>query len=281
MRSNGRAARHVKFSIAVAWGAATLGPFAPAWSVEPARVFAAGSLVAAVNDALTSSGIAAADFAKPVFGPAGALRARLEAGEQADLFLSADLAQPRALARGHEGTYVVPFARNRMCLFSHRPLGANAADVVATLLAPDFRLASSTPKADPGGDYAFKVFAKADGVKPGATQVLEKKALLLLGSPNAMTPIAGKSPAASIFLSDRADALLYYCSNAADIKREVPDLLVAPLPAALDVPVVYGMALLSDQPGAERFALFLLSEKGQAIFSKYGLLPLSPAPDSL
>ncbi|MGI4861273.1 MAG: substrate-binding domain-containing protein [Janthinobacterium lividum] len=241
-------------------------------------MYAAGSLVAAVNDALVSSGIPAANVAKPVFGPAGALRARLEAGEPADLFLSADMTQPRALAQGRDSVYVVPFARNQMCLYSRRPLGGNAPEILATLLEPSFRLASSTPKADPGGDYAFKVFAKADGVKPGATQALEKKTLLLLGTPNAMTPVAGKSPAASIFLSDRADALLYYCSNAADIKREVPDLLVASLPAALDVDVVYGLALLSDQPDAERFALFLLSEKGQAIFSRYGLLPLLPGP---
>ncbi|MGI4859936.1 MAG: hypothetical protein ACRYHA_24025, partial [Janthinobacterium lividum] len=79
-----------------------------------------------------------------------------------------DLTQPRALAQGREGIDVVPSARNQMRLYSHRSLGSDAAQIVATLL--------------------------------------------------------------------------------------------------------------SDKPDAARFALFLLSEKGQAIFSKHGLLPLLAGP---
>jgi molybdate transport system substrate-binding protein len=42
----------------------------------------------------------------------------------------------------------------------------------------------------------------------------------------------------------------------------------------VEVGPIYGLAILSDRPGANRLALFMLSEKGQAILAKGGLLPL-------
>ena len=50
-----------------------------------------------------------------------------------------------------------------------------------------------------------------------------------------------------------------------------------PLPDALEVGPVYGLAILSDRPEAARLALFMLSEQGQAILARGGLLPLLPA----
>ena len=47
------------------------------------------------------------------------------------------------------------------------------------MLDPAVKLGTSTPKADPSGDYAFEVFAKAEKLKPGANAALEKKALQL------------------------------------------------------------------------------------------------------
>jgi len=47
--------------------------------------------------------------------------------------------------------------------------------------------------------------------------------------------------------------------------------------APLDPHPVYGIAVLSDKPAALRLALFLLSEKGQALVEKNGLVPLLDA----
>ena len=63
-----------------------------------------------------------------------------------------------------------------------------------------------------------------------------------------------------------------YCSAAID--REVPGLSSFPIPAALDPHPVYGVAVLSNRPEALRLALYLLSEPGQAIVAKNGLVPL-------
>ena len=63
-------------------------------SAEPARVYAAGSLVAPLKQAIKAAGLDTSQVADPVFGPSGGLRERIEKGEAADIFLSADTAHP-------------------------------------------------------------------------------------------------------------------------------------------------------------------------------------------
>ena len=82
---------------------------------EPLRVYAAGSLTGAFNALLQAFGMPPGKTSKPTYGPSGPLRERLEGGEAADLFASADMGQPRRLAVAGRGTPVVLFARNRMC----------------------------------------------------------------------------------------------------------------------------------------------------------------------
>lgn len=239
------------------------------------RVYAAGSLVAALKDVIAASGLPAEAVAPPTFGPAGLLRQRIEAGEKADLYLSADLASPRRLAAAGKARDVVPFARNTLCVYAQAGLGLTPDDLLDRLLKPDLRLATSTPVADPGGDYAQAVFERAEAAHPGAKAVLQKKALKLLGSPNTMVPVAGRSPAATVFLGNNADALLYYCSGQGDTMKEVPGLTLVQLPPDLSVPATYAMALISENPEAMRLALFLVSEQGQAILARHELGPIS------
>ncbi|MCK8787108.1 substrate-binding domain-containing protein [Roseomonas sp. NAR14] len=250
-----------------------------AWSgaaraAEPIRILAAGSLGAVLPELIAAAGLPADAVAPPVFGPAGVLGERLRNGEAADLFASADLAQPRAVAAQRPGTLVVPFARNRMCVVAPARLGLTEGNLLERLLSPGLRLAASTPGADPGGDYARAVFARAEALHPGAQAALTAKTRLLLGGPGSMTPQPGHSPAATIFLGDHADALLYYCSGTAAVMREVPGLAALPVPDALEPGPVYGLAILTGRPEAARLALFMLSAPGQEILRRGGLLPL-------
>ena len=245
----------------------------PVQAAEPLRIYAAGSLNGVLPAMIAASGLPADAVAPPVFGPAGLLRQRLQGGERADLFASADMAQPQTLVGGGPGL-VVPFARNAMCVLAQDKLHLTPRNLLDRLLLPGVRLGASTPGADPGGDYAQAVFARADAVRPGATAALRAKVLPLFGGPNSMAPQAGHSPAASIFLADRADALLYYCSGTAAAMTEVPGLVSIQVPAALEVGPVYGLAILSDRPEAARLALFMLSQRGQAMLAKGGLRPV-------
>jgi ABC-type molybdate transport system substrate-binding protein len=243
----------------------------------PVRVYAAGSLSGAMAALMAASGSAPEAFAKPVFGPAGLLGERLQKGETADLFASADLTAPTRVAAGHPGALVVPFVRNRMCVAAKPSVGLTAANMLDKMLAPDLRLATSTPGNDPGGDYAVALFGRADALRPGAGKVLTDKALHLVGGPNTMVPIDGRSPSATIFLGDHADLFVYYCSSAGSLLKEVPDLTNLPVPEALEVHPVYGLTVLSDDPASARFALFILSEAGQAVLAKFGFEPLAAA----
>lgn len=242
----------------------------PARASDAVKVYSAGSLVGPLKEAIAASGI----NAEPVFGPAGLLRQRLEGGEKADLFLSADLTQPRKLVEASKSTFVIPFARNKLCALSRNSLSVTDDNLLDKMLDPKTRVATSTPGADPGGDYTWAMFAKADAVRAGAKEALEAKALKLIGSPNAMVPIAGKTVAASIFLADKADIVIYYCSGQAETLRDVDGLVSRALPPALQVPVVYGMTFTGASADAYRFALFLLSDQGQAILKKHELIPI-------
>ena len=62
------------------------------------------------------------------------------------------------------------------------------------------------------------------------------------------------------------------------ITKEVPGLVSVAMPASLSVGPAYGMVVLSDQPLAARFALFVMSERGQAILQRYGFDPVGLAP---
>jgi ABC-type molybdate transport system substrate-binding protein len=69
-----------------------------------------------------------------------------------------------------------------------------------------------------------------------------------------------------------------YCSAVTTLEKDAPELASLPVPAQLDPHPVYGLAILSDKPAALRLALYLLSEKGQAIIAHAGLVPITSPP---
>jgi molybdate transport system substrate-binding protein len=238
-------------------------------------IYAAGSLSDAFREMIRAFPGPSGSVAAPVFGPSGVLRERIEHGEAADILASADMAQPRKLA--HAGQPVIMFTRNEMCALGRENLGLTPDNLLDHMLDPSVRVATSTPGADPGGDYAWAIFARAEAVHPGAREALQTKALKLFGGPGTSPLVAGHSAAAGIFLADRADIVLGYCSGSGAVMKEVPGLVSIAMPAPLSVGPAYGMIVLSDQPLAARFALFVMSETGQAILQRYGFDPVGLA----
>ena len=241
---------------------------------QPLRIYAAGSLTAAFTDIVKAFPAAEGDIATPVFGPSGVLREKIEHGDHVDVLASADMDQPRKLARSRAGSFVVMFTRNRLCALGTASLGLTSDNVLDKLLDPSVRLATSTPGADPGGDYAWAVFARAEAVHPGAQATLQKKAMQLVGGPNSTPLVPGRGAVQGIFLTDRADVMLGYCSSGQAVIHEIPELTNVPLPPSLTVGPAYGLIVLSDDPLAARFALFVLSEQGQAILRQHGFDPI-------
>ena len=256
----------------------------PSALADTLRVVGAGSLTDAFTDLLRRFPPGTDTIAAPEFGPSGLMREKIETGLNADLFASADMGQARRLAVGHPERSVIHFTRNRLCAVSRPAVGLTTANMLDRLLDPAVRLATSTPGADPGGDYARAVFARAEAIRAGAGAALEAKAQQLYGGGVKTPPLVpGKGAVEGIFLSDRADVGLAYCSGAPAVVREVPGLVVVPLPPELSVGPAYGMVLLNTKPLTLRFATFVMSEGGQAIMKAHGFDPVAlvePVPPS-
>jgi molybdate transport system substrate-binding protein len=226
----------------------------------PLRIFAAGSL----------RGVLAADT-DIVFGGAGLLRERIERGEPCDLFLSADLAQPRALAARMIGAHPKSFVRNRIVVVARSNLRLRTDNLLDRLLDPALRLGTSTPGSDPGGDWALELFRRADPIRPGAAAALTAKAIHLAGgrAPVRMPP--GSHPVTHFLTSGAADAFVCYRSMTIDLGAEFD--VVTP-PPEMAVLAEYGLVVLADDPrrraAADEFADALTSPAWQARFESHG-----------
>lgn len=240
----------------------------------PVEIFAAGSLRGVVGDLATEAGSLLHVGVKATFGGSGLMRERVEKGEHADLLLSADLGSPRKLEQSGRTTLpVMAFARNRMCVVSRREARITASNLIDRLLVPKVRVKTSLPVVDPSGDYAWAIFDRIDRMRPGAGTHLKAKAESVMNV--AAAPSDPKqSAAAALFASRQIDVSITYCSASASLEREMPELTSLVVPASLDPHPVYGIAVLSDRPAALKLALFLLSEKGQALIARNGLVPL-------
>jgi ABC-type molybdate transport system substrate-binding protein len=192
----------------------------------PIRVYAAGSLreaLTAVGPLWQERGGAAPSF---TFGASGLLRERIEQGEPVGVFASADIEHPQRLAQGGRWQAPVVFTRNALCALAGPQVQATPQTLLATLLRNDVRLGTSTPLADPSGDYAWAMFRRAEAVQGGAQAALEAKALQLTGKAGSPQPPAGRGTYAWIVDSGQADIFLTYCTNAVASQREVPRLQV-------------------------------------------------------
>ncbi len=199
------------------------------------------------------------------------MKDEITAGARADVFASANMEHPQALhAAGRHGP-VQAFARNKLCVLVRPGIEVGGTNLVDRMLDPAIRLGTSTPKADPSGDYAFEVFRKAEALRPGAQAAPEKKALQLTGNAYSARPPDGRSPYGWHVAEGRADFFLAYCTACREAKRQYPDQQIVELPERLTVGADYGLTVIAGaSPGASRFTAFILSSAGQRILQSHG-----------
>jgi molybdate transport system substrate-binding protein len=243
---------------------------------ETVEVFAAGSLRGVVDELAREAGPELGIEVKSSFGGSGLMRERIEKGESPDMLLSADLGSPGKLAAMHRTVVpVIAFARNRMCILSRRSAGVTARNLIDRLLDKRVRLKTSKPVADPSGDYAWAIIDRIDALRPGSGAILRDKAQASMDL--AATPAPGQSAVTALFVSDQIDMSITYCSGVRALEQDAPDLASLEIPPQLDPHPLYGAAVLSKKPQALQLLLYLLSEKGQAIIARQGLVPLVEA----
>src|SRR5262249_9276878 len=141
---------------------------AQVFAAEPVLLHAAGSL----RLALTEIGKAfEAAYGFPVqakFGASGLLKDEIAGGAQAEVFASANMEHPQALAAAKRSGPVVLFARNKLCALVRPGLAVQSSNLLEMMLRSGVKLGTSTPRADPSGDYAWEAFRKAEILRPGA-----------------------------------------------------------------------------------------------------------------
>ena len=247
---------------------------------ETIHLYAAGSLRAALMEVARAFEADGGDQHKveTTFGASGLLREQIESGAPAHVFASADTGHPKRLAeQGLAATPVRVFARNELCALVREGLTVSSETLLDVLLDPKVRLGTSTPKADPSGDYAFALFAKAEALKAGAKAILQSKALQLTGGPTSPKPPEGRSPYAWVMTSNQADIFLTYCTTALQAKAETPALSIVSIGKMLNVGADYGLIALRNGPAAaEDLVNYILAGKAQAILVRHGFGPGNP-----
>lgn len=240
------------------------------------RVMSAGSL----KDAFTA---VFADYTKqygssfsPVWGPSGVLRERLQKGEAFDVFASAALPHAQALTDAGVSGPSVMFARNTLCVVTEAGSPLDTGNLVDTLLRPNIRIGTSTPVADPAGDYTWEMFRKVDAMRPGAFDTLSKEAQQLIGGAATPASVNGRSPLL-VALDDRQiDLFVTYCSSAQQIVQESSKYKSVALPPELSVGPEYGLTVSRKAAaGAADFAIYLLSPPAQATLKSFGFVPVA------
>ena len=242
---------------------------------EPLTVYAAGSLRAALTrigtDYEATPGGQKVAF---VFGASGLLRDRLLGGERGAVFASANMEHPQALVAAGKAEPVQAFARNALCALATPGFALQGRTLAQRLLDADVKVGTSTPKADPSGDYAFQMFERIEstGAAPaGSAARLKDKSLQLTGGPNSPSPPAGRNVYGVLVAEGQADLFITYCTNAQLARQEVPALQVLPIAEAINVSAHYGLAVLQPaSPQARRFVEFVLSAAGQQRLAAFG-----------
>jgi molybdate transport system substrate-binding protein len=256
--------RHVATAVAVV--AMTM----PAKAADPVALYAAGSLRGVLTEIATAFETATGIKVQAKFGPSGTLKDEIAAGARADVFASANMEHPQALASARKSGPVVLFARNRLCALARPGVVIDTATLLDRMLDPTVKLGTSTPRADPSGDYAWEVFRKADKLRPGAFTALERKALKLVGGPDAPTAPPGRTVYGMLIAESKADLFLTYCTNAMEAKKEVTGAQIVALPDEIAVGADYGLTVIVNAPpDAYRFAMSILSADGQRILARH------------
>jgi molybdate transport system substrate-binding protein len=238
-------------------------------------VFAAGSLREAIGAIAEDFGAAHKLQIRTEFGPSGRMRERIERGEQADLFASADIGHARTLVEQGRATVMAMFARNSICALAPEGLGLTEATIVDKLLDPATRIGISTPKVDPLGDYTVEVYHRVSRARASAADDLMARSTVIGAPAGGPQPRSGDAFADAL-QDGHVDLEILYCSGRDRFTRLLPTARMIPFPPALQVGPEYALAVLKNGGHlAAELALYVLSPKGQATLARSGFIPVS------
>ncbi len=152
-------------------------------------LYAAGSLQSVVTEVTAQFHALNGIRLISTFGPSGLLKDRIINGEHADVFASANTANPAALVKAGIGLPVRVFVQNQMCAIVSPRISVSSDNLLETMLDSKIKVGMSTPEADPAGDYAWMILGLAEKILPGSAFMLRNKALKLTGMQGTTSPV--------------------------------------------------------------------------------------------
>jgi molybdate transport system substrate-binding protein len=260
----------------IAFSLATLAFAVPA-RAQSVDLVAAGSLSTALAQVASAYTASTGVKVTQTYSPSGTLRQEIEAGLRPDIFASADTASPQALEQEGLAGPVQVFANNQVVAVVRSAFGitVTASNLLEVLLDDSTKIGTSTPVADPLGDYTQQIFEKANVVVPGAAATLEAKRDELVANPSA-PPVPTGSNSLVYFLdtTQTVDIFFTYATSAVRAVALDPTLKIIFLPRDLSVPAPFGLTVFDGaSPDSQQFADYILSPPGQQILASYGFIP--------
>jgi molybdate transport system substrate-binding protein len=246
----------------------------PQACAEEIVLYGAGSLKGVLTAISDGYSVETGVTVRTSFGPSGLLREKIEKGDKVDLFASADMGNALKLRDDDQAAGVVMFTRNALCGFASPGIGLTTANFAERLLDPSVKLGTSTPKADPGGDYTWEIFELIEKKHAGALALLDSKAQKIVGG-SAAVDSSNPNPIKSAFEKNQINVMIGYCSGAEQQRKDVPGIEVVHIPDQFAAGPEYGLAIMSfNKPAAIGLAFAILSPEGQATLARFGFMPI-------
>lgn len=237
--------------------ASSPAPAAPK-AASPLRIAAASDLQAVLPKLGEGFRARGGPAIEPTFGASGVLTQQIKQGAPFDVFLSANEAFVRDLAR--DGSIrpdsVHPYARGALVLAVHVDV-KGPIDSLADLARPEVKkIALANPETAPYGRAGKQALERS-----GLWDRLQPK-VVIAGSVRQALLYAQKGEAEAALVAHSIEG--------------GPEVRAVELDPGLYDPIVQALGIVADSPdreGAEAFARFMLGEDGQAILKAFGFRP--------
>lgn len=237
--------------------------------MSPLPLFAAGSLRLAFTPLLARFTQLTGIKVAVLYGPAGLLRERIDAGEPCALFASANREHPQHLLASGKACETHTFGWNQLALTTQK-----AGDWLTLLSDPTLRIGTSTPGCDPSGDYTWALFDKLEQHKPGLGRQLRERAIPLVGGRDTLLIPTGELASAWLLRQGFADVFIGYAHYAKALSGQT-DIRCLTLAHEHNILCEYQLALLDRSGEVNALVSFILSHEGQAFLTAAGFLTVT------
>ncbi|MCL5408748.1 MAG: molybdate ABC transporter substrate-binding protein [Candidatus Omnitrophica bacterium] len=199
----------------------------------------------------------------------GILKGDIQQGAPCDIFLCANRKFQRQLKKtGFINNYKI-FAYDYLALATpfNNPGNVNYANMIQKLMDKNISLTTSTPHADPAGDYTWKMFKLINKKYPGAFKKIVSHANHLLDAALIIP----------VLVNNDTDIGILYTSQILEVERQGTKLNMIPIPAKYNTKAKFTASILKTSKHkkiAKQFINFLFSPKGKQILKFWGFTPV-------